>query len=345
MARRAVLCALAVIAIVPAAGAEQERLPGPAPQDREAGFDAAAENARCESCHADIAAEWRGSLHHAAWDDPLFLTAYVIEPQAFCRGCHAPEGDPEVMPSEAARRLGVGCVTCHVQGGDVVGVHARSGGDHGVRGDARLATAAACDGCHQFEFPVAQDAPMQGTGEEHAASPHAGESCQSCHMKRVADADGREHTRHDFRVFGDRDLLASAVVARAARSGDRAIAVTLRTGAVGHAVPTGDMFRRLEVRARAGTDAAPPAILARRFRFVDGPEGRERRQIGDERLPASGAPRVVTLAFDAPIAAREVRWQVVYQRMAEDMATLFGVDPAADEIIVAEGILPAEDED
>ena len=322
-------------------------LPGPAPQARAADYDVAAENRACEGCHVDIAAEWRGSLHRRAWDDPVFQTAYAIEQQAFCRGCHAPEADPAHVPPEAARRLGVGCITCHVNEGEIVGAraHAASPARHAVRGDARLATAAACEGCHQFDFPQPQSAPMQGTGDEHRASAYASQSCQHCHMPPVRVEGGKKHRSHDFRVSGDVAMLRSAVKARASRSGENAVTVSLATARVGHAFPTGDMFRRLEVRARVvgeGGAKAKPAVLARRFVMVPGPDGPRRMQTGDDRLPATGEAREVQLPFAEAVAEQSVRWEVAYQRMDAGMAAAWGVDPAADEVIVAEGMLPPE---
>jgi len=326
-------------------------LPGPAPRPRTAGGDPAADNRACEACHADVAAEWRGSLHHQSWDDPVFLSAYALEQRAFCRACHVPEADPDEVPSASARRLGVGCVTCHVAGADIIGVRARPATSqaHAVRGDARLATAAACEGCHQFEFPEPHTTAMQGTVAEHRASPFAATSCQECHMPRVADAaggaPGRTRRSHDFRVLGDTALLRSAVRASARITGESTVTVTLASGRVGHAVPTGDMFRRLEVRASlAGQDGARarPVVLGRRFRVVPGPRGPERHEIGDDRLPASGAPREVRLELPQPIAGHAVHWQVAYQRMEAGMALSFGVDPAVDEVILAEGQLGPE---
>lgn len=345
---RLLLSGTVVAAALGARASTPPPLPGPAPQARPAGHDAAAENRACEACHADIAAEWRGSLHHRAWDDPVFQTAYALEQIAFCRGCHAPEADPSTVPPEAARRLGVGCVTCHVPAGDIAGARALAAapGRHAVRGDARLATAAACAGCHQFDFPEPQRAPMQGTAGEHRASPHASESCQQCHMPLVQGAGGKQHRSHDFRVLGDTAMLRSAVKASARRDGERAVTVTLAAARAGHAVPTGDMFRRLEVRARVageGGPAATSAVLGRRFVMMPGPSGARRLEVGDDRLPATGEAREVRLPFPEAIAGRAVRWEVAYQRMDAGMAALWGVDPAADEVILAEGALPAEE--
>ena len=106
-------------------GGAQLALPGPAPRPRPSGLAAAVtENAKCEGCHQDIAKEWRGSLHQQAWHDPVFQKALAIEPEAFCRGCHAPEADASGEPPKAAQDVGVGCVTCHLQGSDVVGTRA-----------------------------------------------------------------------------------------------------------------------------------------------------------------------------------------------------------------------------
>ncbi len=341
-ARLLLLVAFLATAAV-ARGADAPALPGPAPQLRVAAFDAAAVNLTCEGCHRTIAAEWRGSLHHRAWDDPVFLTAYAIEPLGFCRGCHAPEADPAHVPPEGARRLGVGCVTCHVQGADVLGSHARSArvGAHAVVADARLASSAACERCHQFDFPQPQRAPMQGTADEHRASPHAAEACQSCHMASVRVEGELPHRSHDFRVLGDAARLRSAVTARAARVDDRAVTVSLSAARIGHAFPTGDMFRRLEVRARvvdasgATVVAATPVVLARRFSM----QRNEHLQIADDRVPASGEAREARLEFAAPIDGRAVRWEVAYQRLDARMAKAFGVDTNADEVIVAEGTL------
>jgi hypothetical protein len=339
-------CARLLVVLATAAlggAAPAARLPGPAPQERAPGYDAAAENATCEACHSDVAAEWRGSLHRRAWEDPVFITAYAVEPIAFCRACHAPEADPAQVPAEGARRVGVGCVTCHVVSGAVVGPRGRAPGpgSHAVRAEARLAGDAACERCHQFAFPRPQEAPMQGTGDEHRASAHAGEPCQACHMPLVTDARGQRHRSHAFRVIGDPALIRSAVAASAEWSGPAEITVTLSARA-GHDVPTGDMFRRLVVRAREGDVAAPPVVLARRFGVTPGPGGPRRVQTGDDRLPGSGDAQRVRLSFPVPAAltGRAARWEVVYERMDPALARTFGIDPTADEVIVAGGALP-----
>jgi len=296
-----------------------------------------AANARCEGCHADVAAEWRGSLHAASWDDPVFLSAYAIEPLEFCRACHAPEA-PVEETSSPARHLGVGCITCHVPttgtadaASHVTFVRQRSDGE-------------GCTTCHQFEFPEPQDAAMQSTVAEHAASPEREQSCGACHM-RTRDA-ASAHVDHRFRVQGDAALLRGAVAAMARRDDARLAVVSLRTQTAGHAVPTGDMFRRLVVRATAGEGAdavhAAPVVLARELVSVMTDHGPRRKQLGDRRLPADGQARAARLVFPRPVDGLPIHWEVVYQRMGPREAALFGVDLDRETVVVADGVLPTE---
>ncbi len=348
-----VASALAVAGLSRAEGEAPTTLPGPAPRGRSAAYDVALENARCEGCHEDIAASWRGSLHQRSWVDPVFLSAYVIEPLPFCRGCHAPESDPQKSPSKGARSVGVGCVSCHVSGDEIVGVRTIPGraglGDagHAVRADPRLSTTDACVSCHEFEFPLRKGALMQGTVTEHRASRHAGASCQTCHMKPERSASGRVFRGHGFSASKDVSLLRSAVVASAKARGERSFVVSLRAGEIGHAFPTGDMFRRLETRGFVVDEedkpllAAPPVVLERVFRSQSGSSGADRVEVRDDRVPASGEPIDIVVVFPEPIVGKRVRWEVAYRRMGEAMASTFGVDMNVDEVVVARGILRA----
>jgi len=343
------LCAAALSA---EAAPNTPPLPHQAPQARPAGYDAAAENKKCEECHAEIAAEWRGSLHHQAWDDPVFLKAYALEPLPFCRACHVPEADPAHLPPEPARRLGVGCVTCHAPEGEISSAHGQTATAtrHASRKDARLATAQACQGCHQFEFPEPQEAAMQGTLEEHKASRFEKLACQECHMPLVASPGGGKHRDHDFSVIRDPAMLRSAISVRASRDSDVAITITLSAARVGHAVPTGDMFRRIEVRAKTvgkgegDSIVAPPVVFARRFAMVPHKAGKpaRRQQMGDDRIPASGEERSAELIFPQSTSGKNISWEVVYQRMPPAMASDFGVDSKTDDVILTQGILTAD---
>lgn len=309
------------------------------------------ENEDCARCHAEIAREWSASLHKSSFDDPLFLAAYAIEPLAFCRGCHAPEADAAREPSADARSVGVACTTCHEQGGHIVGGTARDADarGHAVVADARMSTTGACASCHEFDFPEVPGAPMQSTVSEHASSTYASTSCQECHMPVRRDAAGRDYRAHDFRVLGNDELLSSAVVGTAKRSGLATVDVALTAGKVGHAFPTGDMFRNLEVRAvarplantQARAFAATPVFLGRTF--ATSPReggGVHRLPLEDLRVPPPGkGDRVATLRFGAALEDVEVAWSVVYRRVDVALGWALGVDVTEEEIEVASGTL------
>ena len=311
-------------------------LPGPGPQERASHEDPLAINRGCERCHPAIGAEWRQSLHGRAWDDPVFLSAYAVEPTPFCRRCHAPEARDHRGAQDERRHLGVACVTCHVFAGEVRGARATAGSDHHPTvADARITTAAWCTGCHEFAFPKPQEALMQSTVSEHRASAHADTSCQSCHMPRAEAG----HRSHRFSVHDNPLLLRSAVQVTPRREGRRGLVLAIGATDVGHAVPTGDLFRRLVVRAHTAEQSAEPVVLGRVF--ASGPEGSgvAREQIADRRVPADGSLREVELYFPGRVDTSAVHWEVTYQRMGPHEAMLFGVDLGNDETVLASGVV------
>lgn len=363
---RSRLIALAPIALAlagaPSVADEPPPLPGPGPRARVAtvtglGGIGASGSGACTGCHEEIAREWRGSLHRRAWVDPVFQAAYLVEPLAFCRSCHAPEADPALEPPAAAQDEAVGCLTCHVEVGHVLSARASGDASHLVVADGRRAAAAACAGCHQFDFPAGANQrrpePMQDTAAEHARSRYADTPCQQCHMPLVDGPSGR-HRSHGFTVLGDPAMLRRAARVTAERSGETAgVALAIAAGEVGHCFPTGDMFRRLEAQAEAIDDAgrvvaaAAPVVLARHF--VDAPRDPNGQDLGFERVtdrdtrvppPGAGDARRVELVLPASAGSLRVRWRLVYQRMSTPMASAFRVDQAIDTVTIAEGELP-----
>ena len=213
----------------------------------------------CAACHSNEVSEWEGSLHHRSFTDSDFAASFAKEPASFCRNCHAPEGNEE---------RGVGCRSCH----DVTK-------EHGVGG---AVSTRACGGCHEFTFPN-RAALMQKTVAEHAASPSKSTSCSSCHRG------------HRFDVSRNVDLLRSSITMHASRSKE-GLVIDLKTNDVGHAMPTGDLFRRLRVVVRAedaeGTSLGEDeALLERRFDRTTGAprEIADTRVFGEKRVSFSGA--------------------------------------------------------
>lgn len=261
--------------------------------------------AACAECHPRHAEEWRRSAHAAAFTDPLFVHEYGGD--RFCSDCHAPRAArPELDPDLAA--LGVDCATCHVREGVVHGAAVSRDGT------------TLCATCHQFDFPGDPTLPMQDTVAESGRGDREA-PCTGCHAPRV---DG--HTRHDFPGHRDPELLSRAlyVDASATRDGwSTDVELRLRTFDASHAVPTGDVFRRLEVRVwvEGRPENAARALLGRRF---DVDEDGAWHAAEDERVPPPGrGERVVALRLldSGPV----VRWAIRLHSLGPDRAfDLFG---------------------
>jgi hypothetical protein len=290
------------------------RWPGPGPQVR--GTDLSPQrliewNAGCEHCHEAVASEWRSSRHHAAYENESFQAAVAREPEitrSFCVHCHAPESRARVGV-DAASELGVACVTCHVPLGPVLaaGRDPARQAPHATLGSVDFRSADACRGCHEFAFPKhrAADTLMQRTVSEHEESGRD-IGCSACHMP----AEGG-HRSHAFRGGYDEPFVRSSVVV-SAELGSGEAHLSLETKDVTHAVPTGDLFRRLavEVVPIGGGEVRLPALtryLARHYEV----RGGERREIGDDRLHLG--PRHVSFAL--PPEALGFEWRVRYERV------------------------------
>jgi hypothetical protein len=346
---------------IPARDGHASRIPdGPSaprsPRDTGDTEDAAAANARCERCHEDIAAEWRASLHQKAHTDPLYARAFAIEPLPFCQGCHAPEADPAAPVPAAAADVGVGCVTCHVTGDTILAApqgatapaREPQGGPvpHAVTRDARFGSPAACAGCHEFAFPRTLrrfTELMQSTITEHRASPYASFACADCHMPREQGARGA-HRSHRFEASRSPAMISAAAAARAERTGPSSIRVTLTAGEVGHAFPTGDLFRRLRVVAEAtGDDFALVGHAARPLgrRFAERKVGLAsvRTQIGDDRVVPGAPERAVDLDLGSDAAGLPIRWRVLYERVEHPVSRDGSEALVEGAISVAEGLL------
>jgi hypothetical protein len=174
-------------------------------------------------------------------------------------------------------------------------------------------------------------AAQQDTIVEWRASPSHGRTCTRCHMAG-STADG-----HAFAGGRDHAMLDAAVDvhARADREGD-AIDVTfvLRARGVGHAFPTGDLFRRLRVAAR--TDASESHDDLRRVfaaqrvgeRFVIA-------EVEDTRLRPQTARTLHLRLADAH--ADTVRWSLTMLRLDPEVAATRALPDELVRVPVAEG--------
>ena len=112
------------------------------------------------------------------------------------------------------------------------------------------------------------------------------------------------HADHRFAAARDEAFVKSAVTVRATRTSPSTIEVTLAPAAVGHAFPTGDLFRRVRITA-----GGKQRFLARHFaNRQELPGVVVRAEVGDDRVLA-GERSVV---LDVPPEKTRVR--VVYER-------------------------------
>lgn len=327
--------------VVPAIGAAT-RSKQPARADADMLSDRA-----CIECHPDEAAQWRGSPHQTSFVEWTFQAAIAREPRAYCRACHAPLSNGGGKVSDAAAEIGVGCTSCHVREGNILASPGTDGPEvapHPVTRTAALSEVDACAGCHEFDFPdtLLRDRPltMQRTIIEHAGSRFADVTCVGCHMPREEDG----QRSHAFFASRDPDLVRAAVEVDAVRISPTVVQITLRAAQVGHAFPTGDLLRRVEVGAVAvlaeGEGPTARRFLARHFADrVQSSGARVRVETSDDRVPADGE-RVVELKVPEA-AGQPVRWWVDYQRVAHQR-TPNEADAIVDGgIAVARGLLPA----
>jgi hypothetical protein len=212
---------------------------------------------------------------------------------------------------------------------------------HPLKPSPRLSSTEACRHCHEFRFADARPsgAPersqwMQRTWTEHHDGDVNSESnCASCHMPRTG-----EHTNHRFVGGHDEALVRSALAVSAKRVSPTRVELTLTPANVTHAVPTGDLFRRLLVSVETGRAPAQVRYLARHHQRVG---NGQRLEVADDRPFA----RATTLSFElrAEERALPARYRVVYQRVDhlvdddESRAVLSG------ELELASGELPVRD--
>lgn len=348
--RRAVTAALTfALAATLAAAKLPPPMPGPAAGKRAFPSSPARENAACEGCHSEIAREWRDSLHRQAHTDPRYREALALEPLSFCEGCHAPEADAQRPVTAEASRVGVACMSCHRvegEGGAVLAAPAPPGkqaapAPHAVVRDARFAQRDACAGCHEFAFEDGRPwrELMQSTATEHAASPLRGTPCADCHMPRGGADRHRTH-----RVDVSEAMLKSALRVRATRTGPTTLSIRLEPLAVGHAMPTGDLFRRLAVEARPTAGDARSATrryLARHFRrSVAGAAGHRTLARDDRPGAKGGSPVEVVLELGPEAKGKPVAWEVRYERVSHPISERDSDSVVASTVRLAEGTAP-----
>jgi hypothetical protein len=155
---------------------------------------------------------------------------------------------------------------------------------------------------------------MQSTVTEHARSRQRDESCADCHMPSSEQG----HRSHAFPGGSDAAFVRGAIAITAKRSAS-GVMLRLAPQRTGHAFPTGDLFRRLEVSAEAvGADwnvvATERRYLARHWQRQPSPFGIVlRKAVSDDRPLAE--PVEVELKLGSAAVALPIAWRVAYQRI------------------------------
>ena len=301
--------------------------------------------ASCEPCHEAIYEDWRQSRHRVSWSNDLMIAGFVAEPLPFCVNCHAPfvgqraeilanldfyrslhpaSGTTQLPARQPERTAsyGIHCATCHVRGDTMLAPEASGFSPHQTRAVPEMRAGTFCIDCHEFAVPVTRnghteltDAPMQQTGTEWTAWRRAGgdQTCQDCHMP-----DGR----HVFRGAHDRTWLQASVSVT-----QGAGVFTLQSVDVGHAFPTGDLFRHLTLDVERDGSWQTVHWIGRRF---EKDAEQVRRVVSDTSLQPGEVRRVeVDGHFD--------RWRLVYHYGAEHDEIRGLLDPDAIRFPLAEG--------
>jgi hypothetical protein len=302
-------------------------------------------NRECSSCHVEIASEWARSEHHRSADE-VFQRALAREPLRFCESCHAPEAPTSRAVRGPLGELGVACVTCHAVTRHAPAIAAeRLPAQH--PGVSRVTGTSACQSCHEFELPGprVQAELFQATATEHARSTYADMSCASCHMPTVNGREGA-HASHAFAASRSAAAQREVVHVTAERSSATALRLTLESRGVGHAYPTGDLFRRIAIRVEArGADfsltARAERFLARHFDDVlTAPRTFERRVVRDDRL-LPGEPRVVEVELGDSASNRELYYEVHLERVLHMNPRFEASAQVESSELLATGTLPA----
>ena len=280
----------------------------------------------CATCHADVANEWRTSMHAQAWSDPVFRAEYDARPTESCRGCHAPER------SAPGRDTGIDCASCHLREGEVLATHITDEGmrAHPMRIEPTLQDERACAGCHQFQF--SDDGvhdpgeALQSTIVEHRSSDAyaRGETCTSCHMHK-----GGGHT---FAGIHDPEQLARAVevdIVATRNDGTIDVDVRVRGAKIGHAFPTGDVFRSGVLRVCTNATRCEEIVMQRWLARTLDPDrkGFHVRTVEDTRVPPPGQGELVDAIQLPDDGSDALAWELVLHRLPAARAIEAGLAP------------------
>ncbi len=241
--------------------AEHWVLPIPAQGPSPEGFTAAETSLDpevCGACHPVQYAQWRTSLHAAAFSPGFagqLIEGQLSSPASIrhCQTCHAPLSEQQPVSSLGSKQpgydpllrgQGIVCAACHVRGHRRYGPPRRAAlpplvqpvPHGGFEEKDEYRESRFCSPCHQFfDDPGVEGKPVENTLAEWRDSPQAkrGIGCQDCHMPDRA---------HLWRGIHDPEMVRGGVEVyleiEEAEGGRLRGALRLVNTGVGHAFPT-----------------------------------------------------------------------------------------------------------
>ncbi len=236
----------------------------------------------CGICHQEIYAEWRTSMHSAAYTDPFFQAYWRKDEYEWsCLTCHTPlenqleqriaqfKNNDFSQPQFVAnsrfdaelQQEGITCAACHLRDGIIYGPYPAEqlNAPHPVAFDERFLSEEICLGCHEvaakpFSF---LRSGICGTGGEWKDGPYIkkGYRCQTCHMPEVTRplvAGMKKHKggRHLWRGGNSPEQVAKALTITVTPIASNQIRVDITNSGAGHNFPTGDPDREVFITAR-----------------------------------------------------------------------------------------------
>jgi hypothetical protein len=208
-------------------------------------------NRVCKSCHPEIYAQWEGSMHAQAWDDPqLQIPGIRIKENPDCWPCHVPEpvfpaGLDRLPYARSSRRSeGIGCISCHYTAKGMAGKIVSEDPPCRPVINAAIVSLDLCRGCHN----------QHKTHDEWKTSRfHPDTGCNDCHMPWIRGTPTRGRAAKKYRAHtwpGAHDLamLRRAVTLSVRLEGKAIAVIEITNEGAGHNFPTDARFHRADLK-------------------------------------------------------------------------------------------------
>jgi len=218
---------------------------------------------QCKKCHAEVFAEWKGSHHQIAYQNPQVRELSDDFRNKECQACHLPRPvavtgfGNRVLPRMTQPDEGVSCLTCHLAAdGSIMGRRDLDGGCRPRRNEGYLSVGM-CQSCHN----------QHKTTDEFRASHYAknGGHCIDCHMPEVARGKGKGRG-HEFLGAHDLATLRKAGKFEAGIEAGKLVLTLTNVGA-GHNFPTEERHRAVDMDYRFVDGAGKASEWKRAYRF------------------------------------------------------------------------------